>query len=100
MKGTTLEDAAIVMAPDDTVATAISELAADRTIARGDDQTITLTEPIQFGHKFALIGHEPDDEVVKYGAVIGRATTTIRPGDWVHTHNVESIRGRPTEDRP
>ena len=100
MKGTTLEDAAIVMTPEDTVGTAITDLVADRTLTLRDDHAVTLTEPSQFGHKCARGGHEPDDEVGKYGAVIGRATTTIRPGDWVHTHNVESIRGQPAEDRP
>jgi len=42
----------------------------------------------------ALVPFEPGDAVVKYGEVIGQATESIEPGDWVHTHNAESRRGR------
>jgi len=34
------------------------------------------------------------DPVVKYGEVIGYATTGIRPGQHVHVHNVRSDRAR------
>ncbi|MFQ5657413.1 MAG: SAF domain-containing protein [Candidatus Methylomirabilales bacterium] len=32
--------------------------------------------------------------IIKYGQVIGRATVEIAPGDHVHVHNMESLRGR------
>lgn len=33
-------------------------------------------------------------EIIKYGEIIGRATANIEPGEHVHVHNVESLRGR------
>ena len=93
MKGETFDSDALVMHSDDTVATAIADLPAGRTfdVASG---TVTLAEDVDFGHKFALRDHDAGDEVRKYGEAIGRATDPIAAGDWVHTHNCESTRGR------
>ena len=49
-------------------------------------------EKIIFGHKLALKSFSAKDEIVKYGEIIGVASTDIRFGQWVHTHNVESGR--------
>jgi altronate dehydratase small subunit len=38
--------------------------------------------------------------VRKYGEDIGLATVKINPGDHVHTHNIESQRGRGDLHRP
>ncbi|MDR1884441.1 MAG: SAF domain-containing protein, partial [Prevotella sp.] len=40
------------------------------------------------GHKFAIEEIKENEDVVKYGYSIGHATTGIRIGDHVHTHNV------------
>ena len=48
------------------------------------------SDPIPFGHKLALVDLHKGDEVVKYGEIIGMASRWISPGEWVHTHNVES----------
>ena len=32
--------------------------------------------------------------MLKYGEIIGQATEQIDPGEWVHTHNCKSTRGR------
>ncbi|MBE6777842.1 MAG: altronate dehydratase [Ruminococcaceae bacterium] len=45
---------------------------------------------IPAGHKYALTAIPEGAEVIKYGAVIGRATAPIAPGEWVHTHNLRS----------
>lgn len=97
MKGRTIEDAAIVMSPADTVATALADLEAERTIPV-DGGEVTIGEPIRFGHKFALCAHDDGEDVLKYGAVIGRTTRPIEAGEWVHTHNMTSIRGQPEEE--
>ena len=96
MKGRTIEDAAIVMTDEDTVATTLSDLGAGRSLDLGD-RSVRLTEDVAFGHKFALGPIDAGDAVVKYGEVIGEATTAIEAGEWVHTHNVESRRARPDE---
>jgi len=94
VKGTTLDDAAIVMAEADTVATALEDLSEGRRFEL-DERTVTVVEGIPFGHKFALERIEAGEPVLKYGAVIGEATRPIEAGEWVHTHNLESVRARP-----
>lgn len=49
-------------------------------------------EKILFGHKIALKNFLPKVEIIKYGEVIGVASTRIEMGEWVHTHNLESGR--------
>lgn len=48
------------------------------------------TEKIPAGHKYALREIKTGEYVVKYGEIIGRATSDIQEGEWVHTHNVRS----------
>ena len=55
---------------------------------------VALTAPIGFGHKVALRTIAAGEPVTKYGETIGRATQAIGPGDHVHLHNLESMRGR------
>ena len=45
---------------------------------------------IPAGHKFALRDISKGEYVIKYGEIIGRATSDIKKGEWVHTHNVKS----------
>ena len=98
MNGETIDDAIIVMAADDSVATALEALSNGREFDVAG-RTVALTEDIAFGHKFALRPLEADDPIHKYGEVIGRATRPIAAGEWVHVHNVESIRARPDPGR-
>ncbi|NHN49423.1 UxaA family hydrolase [Halostella sp. JP-L12] len=97
MKGEVLGEAGLHMAAADNVVTAIDDLDAGAKIP-WDDGTVELDEPVPFGHKVALEPIEPGDEVVKYGETIGEAVEPIRPGEWVHTHNCESTRGRGDRD--
>lgn len=88
---------AIVLSSKDNVATALANLKAGDTLElRVDTETkeVKLTADIPFGHKFSLSRIEPNSPVIKYGEVIGIATATIKPGDYVHIHNVASRRGR------
>ena len=67
---------AIKLAPDDTVATALSALDPDTTprISGGDaGQAPRVVEPIPRGHKFALADIAAGATVFKYGAPIGIA---------------------------
>lgn len=93
MKGDVIEGAALVMNHRDSVATALEDLDAGRTLA-DDEWDVTISDEIPFGHKFALESIDRGDEIYKYGAVIGRATADVPSGSWVHTHNCESERGR------
>jgi len=104
MKGITIDEAAIVMAEADTVATALDDLEAGREFALSGygfavgEHTVALTEPVAFGHKFALEPIAEGDLIRKYDEVVGEATRDIEAGEWVHTHNVESTRARPGTD--
>lgn len=47
-----------------------------------------VTEAIPQGHKIALKNIAKEENIIKYGFVIGHATTDIPAGSWVHTHNM------------
>ena len=75
--------------PADTVAVALSPLKKGTKIQL-DGQTVTLTEDIPQGHKFALTDIAEGDSVIKYGNSIGVAKTDIAKGSWIHTHNMKT----------
>ncbi len=58
------------------------------------DIEIVAQADIAYGHKIALMDIAAGDTVLKYGLSIGSASRNIKAGDHVHTHNVESNRGR------
>ena len=92
-----MKQKAVVLSPKDNVATALADLKAGDTLKleiHGQTQAIKLTTDVPFGHKLSLSRIEPDLPVIKYGEVIGMSTALIEPGDYVHTHNVVSARGR------
>ncbi len=79
----------------DTVAVALAPLppgTAIEVIRGGDTTRVPAETLIPFGHKIAVAPMAAGDPVVKYGEVIGVATTAIRPGQHVHVHNVRSDR--------
>jgi len=92
-----LKQKAVILNPRDNVATSLANLRAGDTLeleVSGETQAIKLTTDVPFGHKFSLSRIEPNSPVIKYGEVIGIATAIIKPGDYVHIHNVVSTRGR------
>ncbi len=93
MKGRVLGSLVLHMAESDNVVTAMEDLGAGTRIPY-DGDAIELNEDVPFGHKFAVVPMAAGDPVYKYGERIGRATDDVAPGEWVHTHNCESARGR------
>ncbi len=87
---------AIVLHPNDNVATLIDPgRAAEPVQLTGEGSSkIELRADVPFGHKCAVRPIAKGAEILKYGQVIGRATSDIRPGDHVHVQNVEALRGR------
>jgi len=62
-------------------------------VRRGAAAACVVVETlIPFGHKMAVAEIAAGDPVIKYGEIIGVATTAIRPGQHVHVHNVRSDR--------
>ena len=84
---------AIAISDQDNVATALEPLEPGRVLEIAG-QRVTVGAAIPRGHKIALRSIRAGEAVVKYGSPIGMATTDIAAGTHVHTHNVESRRGR------
>lgn len=75
----------------DNVATALIDLPAGTTATAGE-ATVALREDIPRGHKVALAPIPSNTDVIRYGEIIGSATTDIDTGTHVHVHNVVSKR--------
>jgi len=75
--------------PQDNVAVATTTLQAGESVAIGG-RPVTLPDRVPTGHKLALVPIAAGEKVVKYGSPIGSATRDIRPGDYIHTHNLKS----------
>lgn len=73
----------------DNVIVALTSLKSGQLIEL-ENEKVELKDDIPFGHKISLVKMEPGDSVIKYGHVIGKASKTISPGEWVHTHNVKT----------
>lgn len=83
----------------DNVATVLADTVRDTMVTVVDASQSTVTqlparEDIPEGHKVSLASLSEGDAVFKYGQVISRTSRAIAPGEWVHTHNSESERGR------
>lgn len=63
-------------------------------VVRIDGRDIALRNPVEYGHKFALVDIAEGQPVVKYAETIGVATRDIAAGEHVHVHNVRSLRAR------
>ncbi|NIU82216.1 MAG: D-galactarate dehydratase [Candidatus Thorarchaeota archaeon] len=81
----------------DNVATATKNIEQDEKvqIISPEGDTVIITESldyIPFGHKIAIKPFSEGEEILKYGEIIGLASKQIKPGEWVHVHNVVSAR--------
>lgn len=76
-------DKAIIINPLDNVGVALFELKKGETFGN-----IEIINNIPEKHKFALTDITKGESVIKYGYPIGRATTDIKKGDHIHTHNL------------
>lgn len=81
------------MTEKDNVVTMIRQLNAGEVIDV-DGTEIQAKQDIPVYHKIAIKEIKAGETVVKYGESIGTASCDIHVGDWVHTQNLESGRGR------
>lgn len=96
-RGSKVKIDALVIDEKDNVAIALRDISSDEeVIVRIGEKgrQFLIRENIPFGHKFAIAEIRRSDNILKYGEVIGRATTDIGHGSHVHTQNVESLRAR------
>lgn len=83
----------------DNVATIFANGITDGTVVevrdpRGNMEEITVIGDVPYGHKIALKPIHKGELIIKYGEEIGIASADIVKGEYVHVHNLESMRGR------
>ncbi len=88
-----MEQTAFLIHPDDNVATALTALTPGpvRLLNGTDAGSCAAIEDIPSGHKLALRDIAAQEDIIKYGVVIGRATKAIPCGGWVHLHVMRSL---------
>jgi altronate hydrolase/galactarate dehydratase len=70
---------------EDNVLIALADLDAGVYLSEIDS---TLNQNVPQGHKIAAKAIAPSEQVIRYGNVIGQATTDIHAGDHVHSQNL------------
>lgn len=77
----------------DNVAIALQDASAGLAACNGETsvETIELLEEIPFGFKAAIQNIDVDEDIIKYGITIGKATRPIQIGQKVHLHNCRSL---------
>jgi altronate hydrolase len=78
---------AVYLSPDDTICVAAQNLPAGHRLDVAGTR-VALAEPVRLGHKIAVRPVRTGESVRKYGQIIGQATESIEPGQWVHSHNL------------
>ena len=61
---------------------------------KGSAELLRVNGDVPYGHKIAVRDIPLGERIVKYGEEIGVATRPIRKGEYVHVHNLDSMRGR------
>lgn len=84
---------AFVIDRRDNVATALEVLTPGVVRLTGEpvQPETAVAQDIPDGHKLALRDIAVDEDIIKYGVVIGRATAPIPAGSWVHLHCMRSL---------
>ena len=74
--------------PSDNVWVALSDLKAGEQLSI-NGSSLTLTDDIPAKHKFVEKELQPDDEIIMYGILVGKAILTIKAGGAIGTHNIK-----------
>lgn len=75
--------------PADNVAIALETIEAGQRITVME-RDLAILEKIPAGHKIALTPISQGTSVIKYGHPIGLTLSSIKPGQWVHCHNLKT----------
>jgi altronate hydrolase len=67
---------------------ALEALEARQEIA---EENVVCRDPIPESHKVATTAIDKGSPILKYGQIIGAASVDIKPGEHVHTHNMEML---------
>lgn len=74
--------------PADNVLVALTTLGAGEKISF-NGTTVQLVDEVPAKHKFVLQTMEPEDEIIMYGVLVGKAMKKIPAGGAIGTHNVK-----------
>ncbi|MFR8927579.1 UxaA family hydrolase [Peptoniphilus senegalensis] len=86
---------ALKVSERDNVITVLSKVKKSdlvKYVDNDDIKEVTAQDDIPLYHKIALCDIKEDENIVKYGENIGRASRDIVKGSHVHTHNVKDHR--------
>ena len=74
--------------PSDNVLVALSDMNAGEKITE-NGISILLKDNVQAKHKFAINDLMPEDEIIMYGVLVGKALSPIPSGGVIGTHNIK-----------
>jgi altronate dehydratase len=86
-----LERLVLVINENDNVAVALREIVAGTGVEVPGRGVLKAVDDIPYGHKIALEEIPEGHPVVKYGETIGVASSHVREGGWVHTHDMGPV---------
>ena len=79
----------VLLAPEDNCIVVVRALAPGERV-EVDGVAFVVDSTIAIGHKLARRMIEENEQVIKYGAVIGHASVAIAAGAHIHNHNLVS----------
>lgn len=79
----------LLLSPGDNVFVLRDQIEPGETIWV-EGRAVSFAQHLGLGHKIARLPVSAGEQVIKYGAPIGRATQSIAAGDPVHLHNLKS----------
>lgn len=79
----------MLLSPGDSVYVLRDQIAAGEAVMV-DGVAVSFPQALGLGHKIARLAVAPGQQVIKYGAPIGRASRAIAAGDHVHLLNLVS----------
>ena len=88
-----MDNNALKINDKDNVAIAMHDINKDEAVVIEEQAAFNVVEDIEAGHKIALSAIASGDNVYRYDEPIVEATRAIEPGEWVHVHNTQPIKG-------
>jgi altronate dehydratase small subunit len=81
----------LVLHPSDNVVVCRRNVARGETLPVGNGSGFVIADAdVALGHKIARRFIPMGALVIKYGMSIGSTIADVRPGEWVHMHNLKS----------
>ena len=77
----------LILSENDNIAVCLVDMKIGEVIGQ-DGLNLTIQNRIPRGHKVATSAITKDEGIIKYGERMGHATSDIKIGEHVHTHNV------------